>query len=152
MPTVRSTTASSPLLLNISYQGSCHQKLFMPGTTDPRWRLVISTPSGDELVGVCVASLTVCVPVCSFRFQFVVPKKWRRNRPVCIHLAGTGDHVRMCFSHMTLDRSRNPETGLTEAAPWLCQVQRLGVGSTQDAETCSVFQNQHFLVKVKKTE
>lgn len=26
------------------------------------------------------------------RFQFVVPKKWRRNRPVCIHLAGTGDH------------------------------------------------------------
>lgn len=57
--------------------------------------------------------------VCSFRFQFVVPKKWRRNRPVCIHLAGTGDHVRMCFSHMTLDRSNNPQTGLTEAASWL---------------------------------
>ncbi|KAM9795159.1 LOW QUALITY PROTEIN: protein ABHD18 [Neosynchiropus ocellatus] len=26
------------------------------------------------------------------RFQFIVPKKWRGNRPVCIHLAGTGDH------------------------------------------------------------
>ncbi|XP_078145352.1 protein ABHD18 isoform X2 [Centroberyx gerrardi] len=26
------------------------------------------------------------------RFQFIVPKKWQRNRPVCIHLAGTGDH------------------------------------------------------------
>ncbi|XP_034036889.1 protein ABHD18 isoform X1 [Thalassophryne amazonica] len=26
------------------------------------------------------------------RFQFIVPKKWQRNRPVCIQLAGTGDH------------------------------------------------------------
>ncbi|XP_029917634.1 protein ABHD18 isoform X2 [Myripristis murdjan] len=26
------------------------------------------------------------------RFQLIVPKKWQRNRPVCIHLAGTGDH------------------------------------------------------------
>uniref|UniRef100_A0A672ZQ00 Abhydrolase domain containing 18 n=1 Tax=Sphaeramia orbicularis TaxID=375764 RepID=A0A672ZQ00_9TELE len=26
------------------------------------------------------------------RFQFIVPKKWQKNRPVCIHLAGTGDH------------------------------------------------------------
>lgn len=26
------------------------------------------------------------------RFQFIVPKRWQRNRPVCIHLAGTGDH------------------------------------------------------------
>ncbi|XP_076005342.1 protein ABHD18 [Genypterus blacodes] len=26
------------------------------------------------------------------RFQFIVPKRWRKNRPVCIHLAGTGDH------------------------------------------------------------
>ncbi|XP_062840799.1 protein ABHD18 isoform X2 [Trichomycterus rosablanca] len=26
------------------------------------------------------------------RFQFIVPKKWRKHRPVCIHLAGTGDH------------------------------------------------------------
>uniref|UniRef100_A0A8C6SJG4 Abhydrolase domain containing 18 n=1 Tax=Neogobius melanostomus TaxID=47308 RepID=A0A8C6SJG4_9GOBI len=26
------------------------------------------------------------------RFQFIVPKQWRKNRPVCIHLAGTGDH------------------------------------------------------------
>lgn len=26
------------------------------------------------------------------RFQFVVPKRWQKNRPVCIHLAGTGDH------------------------------------------------------------
>ncbi|XP_060757141.1 protein ABHD18 isoform X2 [Neoarius graeffei] len=25
-------------------------------------------------------------------FQFIVPKKWKRHRPVCIHLAGTGDH------------------------------------------------------------
>ncbi|KAI4800083.1 hypothetical protein KUCAC02_016620 [Chaenocephalus aceratus] len=27
------------------------------------------------------------------RFQFIVPKKWQKNRPVCIHLAGTGDHA-----------------------------------------------------------
>uniref|UniRef100_A0A8B9K4A0 Abhydrolase domain containing 18 n=1 Tax=Astyanax mexicanus TaxID=7994 RepID=A0A8B9K4A0_ASTMX len=26
------------------------------------------------------------------RFQFIVPKRWRKHRPVCIHLAGTGDH------------------------------------------------------------
>ncbi|XP_059202249.1 protein ABHD18 [Centropristis striata] len=26
------------------------------------------------------------------RFQFIVPKKWQKNNPVCIHLAGTGDH------------------------------------------------------------
>ncbi|XP_061690150.1 protein ABHD18 isoform X2 [Syngnathoides biaculeatus] len=26
------------------------------------------------------------------RFQFIVPKRWQGNRPVCIHLAGTGDH------------------------------------------------------------
>ncbi|KAE8630374.1 hypothetical protein XENTR_v10000803 [Xenopus tropicalis] len=27
------------------------------------------------------------------RFQFIVPKEWKRKyRPVCIHLAGTGDH------------------------------------------------------------
>ncbi|CAL8327582.1 unnamed protein product, partial [Gadus morhua 'NCC'] len=25
-------------------------------------------------------------------FQFIVPKRWQRNKPVCIHLAGTGDH------------------------------------------------------------
>lgn len=30
-----------------------------------------------------------------FRFQFIVPKRWQKNRPVCIHLAGTGDHVRL---------------------------------------------------------
>ncbi|XP_069033712.1 protein ABHD18 isoform X1 [Embiotoca jacksoni] len=26
------------------------------------------------------------------RFQFIVPKRWTKDRPVCIHLAGTGDH------------------------------------------------------------
>ncbi|XP_033829965.1 protein ABHD18 [Periophthalmus magnuspinnatus] len=26
------------------------------------------------------------------RFQFIVPKRWQKNRPVCVHLAGTGDH------------------------------------------------------------
>ncbi|XP_062380665.1 protein ABHD18 [Sardina pilchardus] len=26
------------------------------------------------------------------RFQFIVPKKWKKHYPVCIHLAGTGDH------------------------------------------------------------
>ncbi|XP_056143206.1 protein ABHD18 [Lampris incognitus] len=26
------------------------------------------------------------------RFQFIVPQQWQKNRPVCIHLAGTGDH------------------------------------------------------------
>ncbi|KAI5623112.1 protein ABHD18 [Silurus asotus] len=25
-------------------------------------------------------------------FQFIVPRKWKKHRPVCIHLAGTGDH------------------------------------------------------------
>lgn len=32
-----------------------------------------------------------------YSFQFIVPKKWKRNRPVCIHLAGTGDHVSKRF-------------------------------------------------------
>ncbi|KAG9338580.1 hypothetical protein JZ751_025638, partial [Albula glossodonta] len=27
------------------------------------------------------------------RFQFLVPKRWKKYKPVCIHLAGTGDHV-----------------------------------------------------------
>lgn len=28
------------------------------------------------------------------RFQFIVPKRWNsKHRPVCVHLAGTGDHV-----------------------------------------------------------
>ncbi|KAM9357390.1 protein ABHD18 [Symphorus nematophorus] len=26
------------------------------------------------------------------RFQFIVPKRWHKDRPVCIQLAGTGDH------------------------------------------------------------
>ncbi|XP_041847175.1 protein ABHD18 isoform X1 [Melanotaenia boesemani] len=26
------------------------------------------------------------------RFQFIVPKRWKKNRSVCIQLAGTGDH------------------------------------------------------------
>lgn len=26
------------------------------------------------------------------RFQFIVPKKWKKYKPVCIQLAGTGDH------------------------------------------------------------
>ncbi|KAJ8015164.1 hypothetical protein DPEC_G00023300 [Dallia pectoralis] len=26
------------------------------------------------------------------RFQFIVPRKWKKHKPVCIHLAGTGDH------------------------------------------------------------
>ncbi|XP_038132105.1 protein ABHD18 [Cyprinodon tularosa] len=26
------------------------------------------------------------------RFQFIEPKRWKKNRPVCIQLAGTGDH------------------------------------------------------------
>ncbi|KAK7922306.1 hypothetical protein WMY93_009208 [Mugilogobius chulae] len=26
------------------------------------------------------------------RFQFIVPKRWQKNQPVCVHLAGTGDH------------------------------------------------------------
>lgn len=88
-------------------------------------RLAVS----GKLLEVCVASLTF---VCSFRFQFVVPKKWRRNRPVCIHLAGTGDHVRMCFSHMTLDREQE-SSDWTEAALWLCQIQQLGVGISESA-------------------
>ena len=28
------------------------------------------------------------------RFQFITPRRWNsKHRPVCIHLAGTGDHV-----------------------------------------------------------
>lgn len=29
-------------------------------------------------------------------FQMIIPKKWKSEnfKPVCIHLAGTGDHVR----------------------------------------------------------
>ncbi|XP_048827158.1 protein ABHD18 isoform X1 [Brienomyrus brachyistius] len=26
------------------------------------------------------------------RFQFILPRKWKKFKPVCIHLAGTGDH------------------------------------------------------------
>lgn len=30
----------------------------------------------------------------SHRFQFIIPRRWNgKHRPVCIHLAGTGDHV-----------------------------------------------------------
>lgn len=33
------------------------------------------------------------------RFQFIVPKEWNsKYRPVCIHLAGTGDHVRLYYN------------------------------------------------------
>lgn len=36
--------------------------------------------------------------LCSSRFQFIVPKVWKKNRPVCIQLAGTGDHVRLFYN------------------------------------------------------
>ncbi|XP_026037467.1 protein ABHD18 isoform X2 [Astatotilapia calliptera] len=37
------------------------------------------------------------------RFQFIVPKRWQKNRPVCIHLAGTGDHISFeCFRRSSL--------------------------------------------------
>jgi Alpha/beta hydrolase domain containing 18 len=31
-------------------------------------------------------------------FQMILPKKWKEDgyKPVCLHLAGTGDHVRRC--------------------------------------------------------
>lgn len=30
-------------------------------------------------------------------FQMIIPKKWKsdEHKPICIHLAGTGDHVRL---------------------------------------------------------
>ncbi len=33
------------------------------------------------------------------RFQLITPRNWSHNRlkPVCLHLAGTGDHVRLQF-------------------------------------------------------
>lgn len=74
----------------------------------------------QAIVILCCLADFVCACV-FFRFQFIVPKKWRRNRPVCIHLAGTGDHVRMCFSVLTWQESSD----WTEVALWL-------------------FQNQHF--------
>lgn len=33
------------------------------------------------------------------RFQLIVPKEWNsKYKPVCIHLAGTGDHVRLYYN------------------------------------------------------
>lgn len=33
-------------------------------------------------------------------FQMIIPRKWKSDsyKPVCIHLAGTGDHVRLRVS------------------------------------------------------
>lgn len=32
-------------------------------------------------------------------FQVILPLKWRdeNHKPICVHLAGTGDHVRICL-------------------------------------------------------
>jgi len=37
-------------------------------------------------------------------FQMILPKVWpdSRKRPVCVHLAGTGDHVRMSVSDVQM--------------------------------------------------
>lgn len=36
------------------------------------------------------------------RFQFIVPKKWKKHHPVCIHLAGTGDHVSQMLKYSSI--------------------------------------------------
>lgn len=38
------------------------------------------------------------------KFQLVLPKKWHHQtlKPICLHLAGTGDHVRMQSNHILL--------------------------------------------------
>ncbi|XP_072717190.1 protein ABHD18 isoform X2 [Ciconia boyciana] len=37
------------------------------------------------------------------RFQFIIPRRWNsRHRPVCIHLAGTGDHTSFTFFNSSL--------------------------------------------------
>lgn len=166
MPTVRSTTDSSPLLLNILYLGSCHQRLFMPGTTDCVGifvHLLVSTPSGpslcftakcqagvqlwrellienDKLLQVCAASLTLCVPVCSYRFQFIVPKKWRRDRPVCMHLAGTGDHVRTVLQCADVALDWSGRVALSDPAAWSWPT-RQNTTCQDPVEMCPVVQN-----------
>lgn len=156
MPTVRSTTDSSPLLLNISYQGSCHQKLFMPGATDPRWRLVISTALWRRATGsLCCLAHCVCacvffqVPVC--RSQEVAKKQtsvyspgrdWRSRKDVFqSHDSGQEQQSSDWTDWSGL-------VALSDPAAWCWQHTR----RRDTIETCSVFQNQHFLVKVKKTE
>jgi len=40
------------------------------------------------------------------RFQLVVPLKWTtKHKPVCIHLAGTGDHVSVALGTCVLSRA-----------------------------------------------
>uniref|UniRef100_A0A8V0Y2U4 Abhydrolase domain containing 18 n=1 Tax=Gallus gallus TaxID=9031 RepID=A0A8V0Y2U4_CHICK len=37
------------------------------------------------------------------RFQFITPRRWNsKHRPVCIHLAGTGDHTILTFFNLRL--------------------------------------------------
>lgn len=38
-------------------------------------------------------------------FQMILPKKWKEEdyKPVCLHLAGTGDHVRLEYFHDSLN-------------------------------------------------
>lgn len=37
-------------------------------------------------------------------FQIIIPKSWNSQnyRPMCIHFAGTGDHVRFCFFQLSI--------------------------------------------------
>lgn len=36
-------------------------------------------------------------------FQVILPNKWNDDhKPICIHLAGTGDHVSLCYRPTTI--------------------------------------------------
>ncbi|MED6252108.1 Protein abhd18, partial [Ataeniobius toweri] len=48
------------------------------------------------------------------RFQFIVPKRWQKNRPVCIQLAGTGDHMIRVFCILGWIYSRSWKVITTE--------------------------------------
>ncbi|XP_067153807.1 protein ABHD18 isoform X2 [Apteryx mantelli] len=47
------------------------------------------------------------------RFQFIIPRRWNsKHRPVCIHLAGTGDHIFTFFNLSLLHGCRKPKDQL----------------------------------------
>jgi len=35
-------------------------------------------------------------------FQVILPTKWgsHKIKPICLHLAGTGDHVNICYNYI----------------------------------------------------
>jgi hypothetical protein len=72
---------------------------------DPQIEIISETETSDSRVieGQFKTPLEDCLPglvpeaVQNAHFQMILPKKWRDEnfKPVCIHLAGTGDHVKL---------------------------------------------------------